>query len=246
MQQSFYDRAHSLGDPDFVKAPVEKLTSKKYAEEIRTSIAENKAKREKDVIHQKESPDTIHFTLMDAEGNIITSTQTINGFYGSALVAEGTGIMLNNEMDDFATQVGASNLYGAIGGKNNLIAPGKRPLSSMSPTLVLQNGAPYLALGTPSGTRIVSCVALTLLNVLEYDLPLWEAVALTRYHHQWKKDAIQVEASTFPSRTISALKTMGYDVYQEDLGCRIQAIQKSGETLRGVSDPREQGSSQGL
>ena len=103
-----------------------------------------------------------------------------------------------------------------------------------------------MALGTPSGTRIVSCVALTLLNVLEYDLPLWEAVALTRYHHQWKKDAIQVEASTFPLRTISALKKMGYDVFENDLGCRIQAIQKKGEILRGVSDPREQGASQGL
>ncbi len=246
MQQSFYDRANSLGDPDFVKAPVEKLTSKKYAEEIRASILENKAKRENDVMIRKESPDTIHFTLMDAEGNIITSTQTINGYYGSALVAEGTGIMLNNEMDDFATQVGASNLYGAIGGENNLIAPYKRPLSSMSPTLVLQNGTPYMALGTPSGTRIVSCVALTLLNVLEYDLPLWEAIALTRYHHQWKKDAIQVEASTFPSETISALEKIGYDVYEQDLGCRIQAIQKKGEILRGVSDPREQGASQGL
>jgi gamma-glutamyltranspeptidase/glutathione hydrolase len=246
MQQSFYDRAQALGDPDFAKIPVEKFISKKYGDQILKSIQENKAKHENDVILKKESPETTHFTLMDSEGNIITSTQTINGYFGSGLVAEGTGIMLNNEMDDFATQVGASNLYGAIGGEKNLIQPFKRPLSSMSPTLVLQNGKPYLALGTPSGTRIVSCVALTLLNVLEYDLPLWEAVTLTRYHHQWKKDVLQIESSSFPSATLLSLKNMGYELMEKDLGCRIQAVQKKGELIRGVSDPREEGASLGL
>lgn len=246
MQQSFYDRAQSLGDPDFVKTPVKKLTSKSYAEKIRLSIIEDKAKRETDVATKEESPETTHFTLMDSEGNIITSTQTINGYYGSGLVADGTGIMLNNEMDDFATQVGASNLYGAIGGENNLIAPLKRPLSSMSPTLVLQDGIPFMALGTPSGTRIVTCVALTLLNVLEYDLPIWEAVSLTRYHHQWKPDTLQIENGSLPKATSSALKEMGYAVSEKDLGCRVQAVIKKGEMLRGVSDPREEGSSQGL
>jgi gamma-glutamyltranspeptidase / glutathione hydrolase len=154
--------------------------------------------------------------------------------------------MLNNEMDDFATSIGASNLYGAIGGAKNLVTPLKRPLSSMSPTLVLKKGEPFMALGTPSGTRIVSCVAQTLLNVLEYDLPLWDAMTLTRYHHQWKPDVLQIEASGLPSSTMKALKKMGYDTIEKSLGCRVQAVQKRNHELQGVSDPREEGASQGL
>lgn len=246
MQRAFFDRAQHMGDPDFVKVPVERLTSKAYAQKIRSGISQNKALHANEIQYKEESPDTTHFSLMDAEGNVIVSTQTINGYFGSALVAEGTGIMLNNEMDDFAGQVGASNLFGAIGGTNNLVAPQKRPLSSMSPTLVLRDGKPVLALGTPSGTRIITCVAQTLLNVLEYELPLWEAVTLTRYHHQWQPDQLQVEAPSFPESTSIELRRMGYQIVEKDLGCRIQAIQKKGTTLHGVSDPREEGASLGL
>ena len=149
-------------------------------------------------------------------------------------------------MDDFAAQLGASNLYGAIGGKNNLIEPLKRPLSSMSPTLVMQNGKPYMAVGTPSGTRIITCVALTLLNTLEYELPLWDAVSLTRYHQQWQPDTIFIESPMFPSTTLNSLKSMGHTLTEKDLGCRIQAVQNKNNILHGVSDPREEGSSLGL
>lgn len=246
MQRAFYDRAQHMGDPDFVKVPVSLLTSKAYADQIRNGIQKGKAKRAEEIQLKEESPDTTHFSLMDSKGNVVVSTQTINGYFGSALVAEGTGIVLNNEMDDFAAQVGASNLFGAIGGTNNLIAPLKRPLSSMSPTLVLQAGEPVLALGTPSGTRIITCVAQTILNVLEYELPLWDAVTLTRYHHQWQPDQLQIEPPSFPNATLSRLSAMGYKVVEKDPGCRIQAIRKQGQNLQGVSDPREEGSSQGL
>lgn len=246
MQQAFYDRAAFMGDPDFVQVPVDKLISKEYAEIIRASIEDDKAKPAHEVFMKEESPDTTHFSLMDKQGNVIASTQTINGYFGSALVAEGTGIVLNNEMDDFAAQLGASNLYGAIGGKNNLIEPLKRPLSSMSPTLVMQNGKPFMALGTPSGTRIITCVAQTLLNSLEYELPLWDSVSLTRYHQQWQPDSLFIESPMFPAPTLKALKSMGYSITEKDLGCRIQAIQNKNNILHGVSDPREEGSSRGL
>jgi gamma-glutamyltranspeptidase/glutathione hydrolase len=183
---------------------------------------------------------------MDSTGNAIVSTQTINGYFGSALVAEGTGIMLNNEMDDFAAQAGASNLFGAVGGENNLVEPGKRPLSSMSPTLVMKEGLPFLALGTPSGTRIITCVAQTILNVIEYQMPLWEAVSLTRYHEQWQPDELQIETPMFSEKTLDALKSKGWILKNKNLGCRIEAIQKDKGALHGVSDPREEGASVGL
>lgn len=246
MQRAFFDRAQHMGDPDFVTVPTARLTSKAYAQRIRAQINENKLPKAQDFQMKEESPETTHFSLMDHEGNVIVSTQTINGYFGSALVAEGTGIMLNNEMDDFAAQVGASNLFGAIGGTGNLIAPLKRPLSSMSPTIVLLDGQPVLALGTPSGTRIITCVALTLLNVLEYELPLWEAVTLTRYHQQWQPDQLQIEKPMFSPAVLKELEAKGHQIVEKDPGCRIQAIQKKGPMLHGVSDPREEGSSQGL
>ncbi len=246
MQKAFVDRARFLGDPDFVKVPTDELTSKLYAAEARAKINLSKAAKAPDFLVKEESPETTHFTLMDSAGNAIVSTQTINGYFGSALVAEGTGIMLNNEMDDFAADIGAQNLFGAVGGKNNLVAPLKRPLSSMSPTLVLKNGQPVLALGTPSGTRIITCVALTALNFLEYQLPLWEAVALTRYHQQWQPDELQIESSMFPAVTLTELKKLGWRIEEKDPGCRIQAISKEKNVLHGVSDPREEGASVGL
>lgn len=246
MQRAFFDRAQFMGDPDFVSVPTDKLTSKSYAEKILKNIDAKKSRAASDFQISEESPDTVHFSLMDIEGNAIASTQTINGYFGSAVVAEGTGIVLNNEMDDFAAQVGAQNLFGAVGGKNNLIAPLKRPLSSMSPTLVMQDGLPLMAVGTPSGTKIITCVAQTLLNTLEYKLPLWESVTLSRYHHQWQPDQLQIEASGLPEGTVKELRQYGYNVVEKDLGCRIQAIRREGAILRGVSDPREEGSSRGL
>lgn len=246
MQRAFFDRAQFAGDPDFVKVPVDRFVSKNYAKELREKINLERANKAEAFQLKEESPETTHFSLMDAEGNAIVSTQTINGFFGSALVAEGTGIVLNNEMDDFAAKVGASNLFGAVGGKNNLVEPGKRPLSSMSPTLVMKNGKPYLAVGTPSGTRIITCVTLTILNSLEYGLPLWEAVSLTRYHQQWQPDELQIESPMFSEKTLNDVRQKGWNVVEKDGRCRIQAIQNENGKLHGVSDPREEGSSVGL
>jgi len=250
MQAAFADRAKYLGDSDFVKVPIAGLVSKKYAKEIRSKIknkiALKKSNRTAGNPFPYESDETTHFTIMDSQGNTVTSTQTINGWFGSSLVAPGTGIVLNNEMDDFATKVGASNLFGAIGGEKNLVEPGKRPLSSMSPTIVFDKGEPMLALGTPSGTRILTCVAQTILNYLEYELPLFESVSALRFHHQWAPDYIRVEEPGFDKYTTAKLKQYGYDIVKKNLGCRIQAISRTNGVLTGVSDPRGEGSSSGI
>lgn len=253
MQAAFADRAEYMGDSDFAKVPVKMLTSKNYAKKLRTLINENKAVRSQafpvDFSKSYQEPEhTTHFTIMDGKGNVVSSTQTINGWFGSAMVAEGTGVVLNNEMDDFASHVGGVNLFGAIGGKNNLVEPKKRPLSSMSPTIVFdEDNEPILALGTPNGTRILTCVFQTVLNFIEYDMPLWEAVSAVRYHHQWKPDEIWVESIGFPNGVKEKLEQMGHTVKHNDrIRCSIQAIARyKNKELHGVSDPRGEGSSVG-
>ncbi len=251
MQIAFADRAAYMGDSDFADVPLKEITSKAYADKLRKLIPRKKAvpsdKFPVPFGELKEPDHTTHFTIMDSEGNIATSTQTINGWFGSALVAEGTGIVMNNEMDDFASHVGGVNLFGAIGGKNNLVEPRKRPLSSMSPSIVFnEDGSPLMALGTPSGTRILTCVMQTILNVLEYEMPLWDAVAATRYHHQWRPEEIRVGAPGLSKETEQKLMAMGHKINHKSLGCKIQAIkvEKNG-VLHGVSDPREEGMSYG-
>ena len=250
MQRAFVDRARFLGDADFVDVPIKKLISKDYAKSLSQKINIKLATPSKSLLDKedlfKESSETTHFTIMDNEGRVVSSTQTINGWFGSTFVIPGTGIVLNNEMDDFATKVGASNLFGAIGGKNNLIEPKKRPLSSMSPTIVMdkKSNKTLMALGTPSGTRILTCVMQTIFNVLEFKLPLLEAVKLPRYHHQWYPDEIRV-GTGFPLKLQKELSAMGHKIKGKPLGCRIQAI-KLGEKLIGVSDPRGEGLALGL
>lgn len=253
MQIAFADRAEYMGDSDFRSVPVDKLISKEYARKLRQRIPLNKALSSKDFPIpfrklNKESDHTTHFTIMDESGNIISSTQTINGWFGSALVAKGTGIVMNNEMDDFASHVGGVNLFGAVGGKNNLVEPRKRPLSSMSPTIVLdKNSNPLLALGTPSGTRILTCVMQTVLNFIEHDMPLWESVASTRYHHQWSPEEIRIGDPGFSKEVESELMALGHKIKRKNLGCKIQAIQRHSDgVLHGVSDPREEGMSFGI
>ena len=251
MQIAFADRAEYMGDSDFAKVPMEKLIDKSYAKGLRKKISVDKALSSKDfpipfreLLY--ESDDTTHFTIMDGDGNIVSSTQTINGWFGSAMVTPLTGIVMNNEMDDFASHVGGVNLFGAVGGKNNLVEPRKRPLSSMSPSIVFKGDKPILALGTPSGTRILTCVMQTILNVIEHDMPLWEAVAATRYHHQWSPEEIRVGAPYFKPEVEDELKKMGHKINHKNLGCKIQAIMKTDKGLHGVSDMREEGSSFGI
>jgi gamma-glutamyltranspeptidase/glutathione hydrolase len=247
MQSAFADRAAYLGDSDFVKVPIAGILSKKYAQDLRAKI-KDKARKVNEVGAGNplpyESDETTHFTIMDKDGNTISSTQTINGWMGSGLTVPGTGIVLNNEMDDFATKAKALNLYGAVGGEKNLVAPGKRPLSSMSPTIVFKNDRPVLALGTASGTRILTCVTQTILNYLEHGLSLSEAVNKKRYHHQWQPDLIRVD-SGFDLAIIAELKNLGYEVKEMDLGCSIQAVAWENGQLIGVSDSRGEGMSLG-
>jgi gamma-glutamyltranspeptidase / glutathione hydrolase len=253
MQQAFADRARYLGDMDFVPVPLKELTSKEYAHQILEKIEKKlQARKKEEVFPGKfkdfppEHKETTHFTIMDTDGYVVSSTQTINGYFGSALVAEGTGIVLNNEMDDFATKVGASNLFGAVGGKNNLVEAGKRPLSSMSPTLVMKGNKPVLALGSPSGTRILTCVAQTILNYIEHKLPLVHALGATRYHHQWSPDEIRIGVMGLPIQTENELREMGYKLNHKNLGCRVQAIAWDSQGLYGISDPRGRGKVFGL
>ena len=245
MQQAFADRAEHLGDTDFVQVPVAWLTSKKYAAQVAGQIVKDKARERKLVTAGKpgptESDQTTHFSLMDEEGWVVSSTQTINGYFGSSVVVPGTGILLNNEMDDFSAKVGADNLFQAIGGRKNLPVAGKRPLSSMSPTIVMKGGKPLLALGSPSGTRIITCVAQSLLNYFEYGMSLKDSVALVRYHHQWFPDEIRTDAQGLPGATEAALRKMGHTLRRKNLGCRIQAVAREGRRLLGVSDIRGRG-----
>lgn len=249
MQRAFLDRAMYLGDPDFNVVPVKKLLDEKYLSEMAEKINTPNAIAADNLRPVKlpyESSDTTHFSLADKEGNLVASTQTINGWFGSGVIAQGTGIILNNEMDDFAQKVGAQNLFGAVGGKFNLVEPRKRPLSSMSPTIITKDGAPYMALGSPSGTRIITCVAQTILNAVEFEMPLYEAVSATRIHQQWQPDVLKVEAPYLSSDVEEALKKKGHKITHESLGCSIQAIKRDGKSWTGVSDPRGEGLAQGL
>jgi gamma-glutamyltranspeptidase/glutathione hydrolase len=244
MQRAFVDRANYLGDPDFHKVPVEQLLSESYLTQLSKSIDRSNALKANEL--QKidlpyESSDTTHFTIADREGNLVASTQTINGWFGSGVIAKGTGIVLNNEMDDFAQKIGARNLFGAVGGEFNLIHPRKRPLSSMSPTIIVNEEGPVMALGSPSGTRIITCVAQTILNTLEFEMPLYEAVAATRIHQQWQPDVLKIESPYLDPEVEKELKMKGHSLVHDKLGCSIQAIKKTKKGWHGVSDPRGRG-----
>jgi gamma-glutamyltranspeptidase / glutathione hydrolase len=251
MQQAFADRATFMGDPDFFKEiPLKGLLSKSYARDVRKGIALDKAKSADKVQAGRapdyESTETTNFSMMDAQGNVVVSTQTINGFMGSGLVVDGTGILLNNEMDDFSAKPGSSNIYGAVGGVANSIAPRKTPLSSMSPTIVLKDSKPVMALGAPGGTRIITCVAQTILNYVEYKMPLYESVVAVRRHNQWKPDQLDLEAPGPGDEVVAKLKGMGYEAKVGSVPCRVNAVSSEGALLRGVADPRDLGSSFGL
>lgn len=249
MQLAFVDRARYMGDSDFVKIPLKTLTSKEYASQLRSKITDKAlVLTPKDLTDAfaYESDETTHFTIADKEGNIVSSTQTINGWMGSGVVVSGTGIVMNNEMDDFSKKAGDSNLFGAVGSENNLVEPQKRPLSSMSPTLVKHKGKTILALGTPSGTRILTCVAQVLLNYLEHRLGLWDSVAATRYHHQWKPDQLRIGSPGFSLQTMIELQKKGHTIDSRDLGCQVQAVALEKDGLHGVSDPRGEGLAKGI
>lgn len=246
MQMAFADRAKYLGDPDFVRVPVDGLISKAYAKKLRESVPENLARTGAQVSNANpfafESDNTTHISLMDEEGNAVATTQTVNGAMGAGVVVEGAGFVLNNEMDDFSIKPGVANMYGVLGGKENSVQPRKRPLSSMSPTLVFKEGRPVLAIGSPGGPRIISCVLLSMLNYLEYGLPLYESLALLRYHHQWSPDEIRVESPFFaPALEEELTSKYGYKVNHSNYKCSVQAVAYEKGKLKAASDPRDVG-----
>ncbi len=213
MRRAFADRASFLGDTDFVKVPVSGLTSRAYAAERRKTIDPGKASPSRTATGNPaayESPETTHYTVVDADGNAVSCTYTLNDSFGAGVTATGTGILLNDEMDDFTSKPGVPNFYGMIQGEANAIQPKKRPLSSMTPTFVLKDGKLLLALGSPGGPTIINAVLQTILNVVDFGMNLQQAVDAPRFHHQWLPDEIYWELYDLQPDTRAALEKMGH------------------------------------
>ena len=272
-RRAFFDRAEFMGDPDFSKIPVAQLIDKKYAAGWRESIEPVRASpslalKRPEVFHEleqyaathpqplgmHEGPHTTHYSVVDAEGNAVAVTTTINSWFGSQVTAEGLGFLLNDEMDDFSAKPGAPNSDGLIQGAANAVGPGKRPLSSMTPTIVVRDGKPFLVLGSPGSSKIITTVANVLMGVVDYGMNIQEAVNAPRFHNQWLPDVLNVE-KWFSPDTVSALDKMGYNVqiglhegvfvspYWSDAEC-IAVDAKTGERL-GASDGRNGGKAMG-
>jgi gamma-glutamyltranspeptidase/glutathione hydrolase len=243
MKRAYADRARYLGDPAFVNAPADLLISKEYAARQRASIDLARATPAGDVLSGKsprEGSNTTHYSVVDSSGNAVSNTYTLNFPYGVGLVADGTGVLLNNELDDFTAAPGASNAFGLVGFEANLPGPGKRPLSSMSPTIVLKDGKPVLVTGTPGGSRIISAVLQIVVDVLDYKMDVAAAVAAPRVHHQWMPDVVRVERG-FSPQTLDALRQMGHEVIEPLGQTSANSIAVTPSGLLGAPDPRTRG-----
>jgi len=244
MKRAYADRAHYLGDPAFVSAPVATLITKDYAAKQRASIDMDRATPWVDAVaaaQPREGSNTTHFSVVDSFGNAVSNTYTLNFSYGVGLVAEGTGVLLNNELDDFTAAPGASNAYGLVGFEANLPGPGKRPLSSMSPTIVLKDGKPVLVTGSPGGSRIISTVLQVIVNVLDYHMDVADAVAAPRLHHQWLPDEVRIERG-FAKDTLEALEAKGHHIVEPMGQTSANSIAVTASGLLGAPDPRTRGS----
>ena len=243
MKRAYADRARYLGDPAFVKAPIATLISKDYAAKQRASIDLDHATPWTDALAATpphEGDNTTHFSVVDSRGNAVSNTYTMNYSYGVGLIAEGTGVLLNNELDDFTASPGASNAYGLVGFEANLPGPGKRPLSSMSPTIVMKDGKAVLVTGSPGGSRIISAVLQIIVDVLDYDMDIAAAVAAPRLHHQWLPDEVRIERG-FADDTLAGLRAKGHRVI-EPLGySSANSIAVTANGLLGAPDPRTRG-----
>ena len=245
MQLAYADRSEHLGDSDFVDVPIAGLTSKAYADELRQGISRNRATPADRIGPSNpvpfESSETTHFSVVDKDGNAVSNTYTINFTYGTGLVASGTGILLNNEMDDFSAQPGVPNAYGLLGGEANAVQPGKRPLSSMSPTIVLDRGRPYLVTGSPGGSRIITTTLQVIMNVIDHGMNIAEASAAARVHDQWYPEEIRIEQG-ISGDTVRLLEGMGHKVTVKSAMGSTQSIMVSDQGfLLGASDPRRAG-----
>ncbi len=241
MKLAYADRSEYLGDPDFVKIPLKGLISKSYASELAASIKPQQARPAKDIRPGRpqpyESDQTTHYSVVDKAGNAVAVTYTLNTNFGSGIVAKGTGILLNNEMDDFSAKPGVANAYGLVGGDANAVQAGKRPLSSMTPTLVLKDGKPVLVTGSPGGARIITTVLQQVVNHIDFGMNPAEAAATPRFHHQWTPDELRVEKGFSPD-TLALLRQWGHKVALKASMGRTQTIEIRDGLLRGASDPR--------
>ncbi|MEC5343310.1 gamma-glutamyltransferase [Brenneria populi] len=218
MRHAYMDRNTYLGDPEFVHNPLNRLLSKDYAAEIRSQIAPQNATPSQQVqpgFGPHEKPETTHYSIIDKQGNAVSTTYTVNGRFGAVVIAPGTGFFLNDEMDDFTAKVGEKNLYGLVQGERNAIAPGKRPLSSMSPSLVTKDGKVFMVLGSPGGSRIITITLQTALNVIDHGMAPQEAVDAPRIHHQWLPDEVYYEQRGLSADTLALLKQRGYKMVEQ-------------------------------
>ncbi|MGP5519241.1 gamma-glutamyltransferase [Psychrobacter namhaensis] len=241
MQLAYADRAEYLGDSDFIDVPASGLTSQAYADKLRSLIDPNKATPASTIKANNplpyESDQTTHFSIVDKDGNAIANTYTLNFSYGMGLVAEGTGILLNNEMDDFSAKPGVPNGYGLLGGEANAVEANKRPLSSMSPTLVFKDSKPYIVTGSPGGSRIITTVTQILSNVIDHDMNIAEATHAPRIHDQWLPDEIRIEKALNVD-TIKKLESMGHTISPKAAMGSTQSIMITPNGVYGSSDPR--------
>jgi gamma-glutamyltranspeptidase/glutathione hydrolase len=244
-RRAYADRNYYLGDPDFVDIPLDFLLNNRYLSKRMETFSFEQASKSEDVSHGTveiiESSETTHYSIVDAAGNAVSATTTLNGAYGSKLYSDELGFFLNNEMDDFSAKPGIPNMFGLIGAEANSIAPEKRMLSSMTPTIVEKDGALWMVVGTPGGSTIITAVAQTILNAYEFNLSMQQAVEAPRFHHQWLPDFIIFEPDGFPESTKEALKAKGYLINEGRTPVigKVDAIRILPDgRLEGGADPR--------
>jgi gamma-glutamyltranspeptidase/glutathione hydrolase len=250
MRRFYADRSEYLGDPDFFKVPITGLLDPAYVKKRRESIDWDHATPSEQVKPGKpsgsESSETTHFSVVDAEGNAVAVTYTLNGGYGNGIVVPGLGFFLNNEMDDFAAKAGAANMFGLVQGEGNTIRPGKRPLSAMTPTIILRDGKLFMTVGAPGGSRIITAVTEVFLNVADFGMNAQDAVDAPRFHHQWQPDLLYLEKGISPDTT-ELLKQRGFKVDHSPgvVLARVEAIVVDGGWIQGGSDGRAVGKAAG-
>jgi gamma-glutamyltranspeptidase/glutathione hydrolase len=251
MRHAYVDRNSYLGDPDFVKNPLDRLLDKGYAEKVRAAIAPSKAGVSRDLkpgVPPHEGINTTHYSIVDGQGNAVSVTYTLNDWFGAKVAAAKTGILLNDEMDDFTAKLGVPNLYGLVQGQANSITPGKRPLSSMSPTIVSRDGKPVMVIGTPGGSHIITVVVHCILNVIDYGMDIQEAIDAPRFHQQWLPETTSVETFALSPDTRKILVDMGHKLGDSQpaghaAGILVGAPSLGGkprgsDRLYGANDPR--------
>jgi gamma-glutamyltranspeptidase/glutathione hydrolase len=246
MRRAFTDRNQYLGDPAFVQNPVDRLLSKAYAAELRGQIGEEASETPKFDGASDAGSSTTHYSIVDADGNAVSCTTTLNNSYGSAVTVTGAGFLLNDEMDDFATSPGQPNMYGLVQGEANAIAPGKRMLSAMTPSIVLdRNKQLYLVTGTPGGPKIITMAYHVISNVIDHRMRLPQAVEAPRNHHQALPDSLQIEESGFLPAVLDSLSAKGHGIWRREPWGDVEAIIRTAEGWQGVSDPRRGGGGAG-